>query len=90
MLHSILGEKEAVLLHLRKGSQHAARNTSCLQELVSGKSKCNSLWYPGAWLGEDPGSYLNPRGFPLLLLELWQLPSARYAKEPGDEAVRSS
>lgn len=63
------GGDEAVLLHLRNGSQHAAKNTSCLQEL-SGKSKCNSLWYPSTWLGEDPGSYLSPGSFPLLLLEL--------------------
>jgi len=81
--------EEAVLLHLRKGNPQAARNISCLQEL-SGKSKCNSLQYPGTWLGEDPGSYLNPWSFPLLLLELLQLPRVRYAKEPGDKAVRSS
>lgn len=70
MLHSIRGGEEAVLLHLRKGSQHAARNTSCLPELLSGKSKRNSLQYPGTWLGEGPGSYLSPESFPLLLLEL--------------------
>lgn len=81
--------EEDALLHRRKGSQDAACNAFVLQELLSGKSECNSLWYLGTRLGEDPGSYLNPGSFPLLL-ELQQLPSARYAKEPGDTAVRSS
>lgn len=64
------GEGRSYLLHQRKGSQHAARNTSSLQELLSGKSQCNSFQYLGTWLGKDPGSYLNPRNFPFFLLEL--------------------
>lgn len=59
---------------------------TCSQEQLSDKSKCNSLQCPDTWIGKDSGSYL--KSFPLLHPELQQLPNVRYAKEPGDKALR--
>lgn len=79
ILHSILRGKDSVLLHLREGSQHTARNNCQMW-------KCNSLQCPDTRIGKDSGSYL--KSFPLLHPEVQQLPNVRYAKEPGDQALR--
>lgn len=89
IMHSILeGKKLFGVTQGRKANMQPGV-FSCLQELLSGKTECNSFWYPGTWLGEDPSSYPYPGSLlssaPWILAITW----CKYAKEPRDKAVRS-